>query len=133
MGVQSEGLGRYLNRDDLSLKVVGNEITSTTHAAVEVGDHAVLNLEVVVTGTPGGTSPTLLLTIEGSNDAFDWYTLGRIGSNGFGVGPLGTAPADIRAAGTYRAAIPAARFVRSKSTIGGTSPDFTYSVGGSAA
>jgi hypothetical protein len=126
MGVYSEGLGRFLERNDLSLKVSGSEAAPTTHAAVEVGDARVLNLEVVVTVTPS----TLVITIEGSHDNATWYTLGKIGSDGFSVG-MGTAPANITGVGTFRAALPAARFVRSKSsTLTGTP---TYSIGGSSA
>lgn len=129
MGIFSEGLGRYIERDDLSLKTASAETASTTQAAVEIGDKRLLNLEVVVSAVSG--TPTMLITIEGSNDGANWYTLGEIGSDGFACGSL-DAPANITTTGTYRGAIPAARYVRSKSTIGGGSPSLTYSVGGSA-
>jgi hypothetical protein len=131
MSVFSEGLGRYIARDDVSLKTSGAEAASTTQAGVELGDKAVMDLEVVVSAA-SGSSPTMLITIEGSNDGSNWYALGEIGSDGFAVGAL-AAPANITTTGTYRAALPAARYVRTKSTIGGSSPSFTYSVGGSAA
>lgn len=132
MGVYSEGLGRYLDREDVSLKASGAETTSTTHAAVELGDKAVLNLEIAVTAASG--TPTMVVTIEGSHDGLTWYTLGRIGLDEYlpGYESAATAPANITATGTYRATIPAARFVRSKSTIGGGTPSLTYSIGGSA-
>ncbi len=131
MGGYSDGLGRYLNRDEHTLKTAGAETASTTHSPVEIGDKAVLDVEVIVTAV-SGTTPTLLTTIEGSNDGQTWYALGEIGSDGFAVGSL-AAPANITAAGTYRAALPAARYVRSKSTIGGTTPSFTYSIALTAA
>ena len=131
MGAYSEGLGRYLNRDEATLKTTGAETASTTHSPVEVGDKAVINVEVLVSAVTG-TTPTMLITIEGSNDGLTWYALGEIGSDSFGIGSL-AAPANITAAGTYRAALPAARYVRSKSTITGTTPSFTYGIALSAA
>jgi hypothetical protein len=131
MAVFSEGLGRIIARDDVSLKTLGAETASTTASAVELGDKATMSLEVYVS-LVSGTTPTMIVTIEGSHDNSNWFTLGRIGLNGFDVGGLATAPSNITAAGTYRGEIPAARFVRSKSTIGGTTPSFTYSVGGTA-
>lgn len=126
MGVYSEGLGRYLDKDDVTLKVSGSESTTTTHSAVEIGDRSTLYLEVAVTVAP----TALLIAIEGSNDNQNWIQLGRIGSDGFQVGSIGTSPSNITSTGTYRAVLPAARYVRSKSvTLTGTP---TYSIGGSA-
>lgn len=132
MAVYSEGLQRYINRDDLSLKTSGAETASTTHASNELGDKSTLYLAVEVTAASEST-PTMLVTIEGSNDGITWFTLGRIGLNGYSPGSIGTAPTDITTTGTHRAIIPAARYVRSKSTIAGGTPSFTYSVGGNSA
>jgi hypothetical protein len=74
----------------------------------------------------------MLITIEGSFDGLTWFTLALIGSDGCRVGSVGTTPANFTTTGTVRAAIPATRYVRSKSTIAGTTPSFTYSVGGNA-
>lgn len=126
MGVYSEGLGRYLNKDDVTLKVSGSEASTTTHAAVEIGDHAVLYLEVGVTVAPS----TLIIAIEGSNDNINWTEICRIGSDGYRLGTLGTAPANITGTGTFRAIMPCARYMRSKSTTLTGTP--TYSIGGSA-
>ncbi len=131
MGRFSEGLQRYLNRDDLSLKTSGAETASTTGASVEIGDKSILNLVVDVTAA-SGTTPTLVVVIEGSDDGLTWYELGRIGSDGYRDGSVGTAPANFTAVATVRSSIPAARFVRYRSIIGGTTPSFTFSVGGSA-
>jgi hypothetical protein len=131
MGVISDGLGRTLLRDDLSLKTSGAETASTTGTAVELGDKRTMNIEVAVTAA-SGTTPTLTVDIEGSHDGLTWYQLARIGSNGFRLGGVGTAPADITTTGTHRATVPAARYVRYKSNIAGTTPSFTYSVGGSS-
>ncbi len=127
MGVFSEGLGRYLDRDDLTLKASGSESATTTHAAVEIGDARVVNLEVVVTVAP----TTLLIAIETSHDNVTWYEVGRIGSDGYRVGSIGTAPANITGTGTFRGSFPVGRYVRSRSvTLTGTP---TYSIGGTSA
>lgn len=134
MGAYSEGLGRYLNRDDLTLKTSGAEGASTTHSAYELGDKSMMYLKVDVTAA-SGTNPTLLVTVEGSDDNSNWFTIGRIGANGYDLGAhVGTAPTNFTTTATVRAVMPATRYVRSKSTIGGTGgPSFTYSVGGNAA
>lgn len=135
MGVVSEGLGRTLNRESVSLLGRSTEAgaATTTHTAQEIGDKASAYLAVVVYTAPTGTSPTLLVTIEGSNDGQTWFTLGKIGTNGYSNGN-GTDPSNITAAGTYRGMFPIPRYVRSKGVIGGTStPTFDYSIGGDAA
>lgn len=118
MGIFSQGLGRQLRRADVSLKAAGVETASTTGAGVELGDVATVNLELVITAA-SGTVPTLDVTIEGSNDATNWYTLGTFAQK------TGVA--------TERKAFPAAQHVRSRSTITGTTPSFTYSVTGTGA
>lgn len=133
MGVYSEGLQRIIARDDLSLKADGAETASTTGAAVEIGDKAQAFIAVDV-DVVSGTTPTLLVTIEGSHDNVTWFTLGRIGTNGYDVGASAVAaPSNITATGTFRGSFPAMRYMRSRSTIGGTTPSFDYSVGGNAA
>lgn len=126
MGVYSEGLGRYLDKDDVTLKVSGSESGTTTHAAVEIGDRGTLYGEVVVTVAP----TTLIIAIEGSNDNSNWTEVCRIGSDGYRLGTLGTAPANITGTGTFRFVCPAFRYMRSKSTTLTGTP--TYSIGGSS-
>ena len=132
MGKFSDGLQRYLNRDDLSLKASGAETANTTSTAVELGDKAVMSLTVDVTVVTG-SSPTMTVVIEGSDDGVNWHELGTVGANGYRVGTTATAPSNFTGTGTVRCTLPAARFVRSRSVIGGSSPSFTYSVGGSSA
>lgn len=132
MGLFSDGLQRFLERDTVSLKTSGAETASTTGQAQELGDKRTMNLTVDVTAVTG-TSPTMVVDIEGSDDNINWHVLARIGSDGYRVGSVGTAPANFTTTGTVRCTVPAARYVRHKSTIGGTTPSFTYSVGGSAA
>lgn len=132
MAVYSEGLQRTIARDDVTLKASALETASTTSAAQELGDKATMYLAVDVTAVTG-TTPTMLITIEGSNDLNTWFTLALIGTDGYRVGSVGSTPTNIITTGTHRACVPAMRYVRSKSTIGGGSPNFTYSVGGNAA
>lgn len=132
MGRYSDGLQRYLNRDDLSLKTSGAEGASTTSTAHELGDKTAMSLTVDVSAA-SGSSPTMTVVIEGSDDGTNWHTLATFGSDGYRVGSVGTAPANFITTGTVRGTVPAARFVRSRSVIGGSGPSFTYSVGGSSA
>lgn len=128
----SPGLGRYLNRTSVSLLGRATETADTTHTPQELGDLATLYLAVVVYTTPTGTTPTLKVIIEGSDDSITFFELGRIGANGFAVAN-GTQPSDINAIGTFRGIFPIPRYVRSRSDLGGTTPSFDYSIGGSAA
>lgn len=139
MAVQSEGLGRIIARDDVSLKARSSEAPgasggTTTHSAVELGDKAMVFLQLEVYAAPTGTTPTLLAEIEGSNDNTNWVRLGKIGSGtpGYAVAN-GSDPTVINAVGTYRGVFPATRYIRSKGVIGGTgTPTFDYSIGGNA-
>ena len=132
MADYSPGLGRYLNRTSVSLLGRSTETADTTHTPQELGDLATLYLAVVVYTTPTGTTPTMVVIIDGSDDAITYFELGRIGANGFALAN-GTAPSSINAIGTYRGIFPVPRYVRSRSDLGGTSPSFDYSIGGSAA
>lgn len=111
----------------LPAKASGAETASTTGPAFEAGAAAVGHVEVNVTAA-SGTSPTLLVVIEGSNDLTNWYTLAQVGSNGGALGGAAAAPSNITGTGIYRAAVVLAQFVRYRSVIGGTTPSFTYGV-----
>lgn len=123
----SSTLNRWIRGDSKTLKASGAETVSTTGTGLEGGGHGSLAVIVDVTAA-SGTTPTLLVDIEGSDDGTNWAVIGTIGSNGYRTGSVGTAPANITATGTHRAFLPAARHVRYKSTIAGTTPSFTYSV-----
>lgn len=127
----SDALRRFLRRDDFTLKSSGAEIASTTGSAVELGDAGTLSFVVDVTAV-GGT-PTLIVDIEGSIDGTTWFLLARVGSDGYRVGSVGAAPANITGVVTVRGACPASRHVRYRSTIGGGIPSLTYSVTADAA
>lgn len=132
MPTYSSGLNRYLRRESVTLKSSGAETSSTNGSTVELGDAGSLSFVVNVTAV-SGTSPTLSIVIQGSDDGTNWHTLAKVGSDGYSLGSLGAAVANFTATGTVRGTCPAARYVRYSSTIGGTSPSFTYSITGSAA
>ncbi len=103
------------------------ELVSTTGPSIEVGDAGTVHVEVNVSAVTG-TTPTMVVVIEGSNDLTNWYTLAQVGANGATLGGAAAAPTNITAAGVYRAAVPCTQFVRYRSVIGGTTPSFTYRV-----
>lgn len=110
------------------LKASGAETESTTGTARNTADNSG-SLYVVVSVTAAtGTTPTMTVVIEGSEDGTNWFTLGTVGANGYAAGTTATAPSNFTAAATVRAAFPAMQYVRSRSVIGGTTPSFTYSV-----
>lgn len=125
----STGLARALKRNLFTAKAAAAETVSTTGGLVELGDAGSVHVEVIVTAATG-TTPTLLVDVYGAADPLgaNLFKIGTIGSNGFTVGGVAADPATITAAGTYRAELPAARFVQYRSRIGGTTPSFTYSV-----
>jgi len=113
----------------LALKASGAETANTTGSAFDTGECNTLYVQVDVTAA-SGTTPTLTVVVEGSNDNSNYFVLATIGSNGGAVGAVGTAPANFTTTGTARCAVPAAQWVRYRSVITGTTPSFTYSVTG---
>jgi hypothetical protein len=87
----------------------------------------VATVTVAVTAA-SGTTPTMTVVVEGSNDATTWFELGTIGANGYRAGSIGTAPSNFTTTATSRGAFPAVQYLRTRSVIGGTTPSFTYSV-----
>lgn len=111
-----------------TLKASGAETVSTIGPQViDTGESGVVYVQVDVTAVSGST-PSMTVVIEGSNDGSAWFTLGTIGANGYVVGSVGSAPSNFTAAATTRAAFPAMQFVRYRSVIGGSTPSFTYVV-----
>jgi hypothetical protein len=107
-------------------KASGAETASTTHAAVGTASYGTVVVEIDVTAA-SGTGPTLLLVVEGSIDGTTWFQLGRVGASGYSAG-VATAPSNFTGAAHAFGAFPAARYVRTRSVVGGTTPSFTYSV-----
>jgi hypothetical protein len=111
----------------LVAKASGAETANTTHPALNTEDVAVVHVVVDVTAV-SGTTPTMTVVVEGSNDGTNWFELGTVGANGYRAGSVGTAPSNFTATATTRAMFPAAQQVRTRSVIGGSTPSFTYSV-----
>lgn len=110
-----------------TFKTSAAETASTTHATVDTGDSGVLYVQVDITAA-SGTTPTLTVVVEGSNDNTNWIQLGILGLAGYSVGTTAAAPANLTAAATSRGAFPAMQFCRTRSLVAGTTPSFTYSV-----
>lgn len=70
----------------------------------------------------------MTVVIEGSEDGSTWVGLCTIGSNGYAVGSVTSAPANITTTGTYLGFCDVLHYMRARSVIGGTTPSFTYSV-----
>lgn len=104
------------------------ETASTAHGSLITGpDGGSLFVTVAVTAA-SGTTPTLTVVIEGSQDAVNWTPLATVGANGYAPGSVDTAPANITAAVSANAYVPSPAFVRARSVVGGTTPSFTYGV-----
>lgn len=139
MAFQSEGLGRIIARDDVSLKTRKSEAPGAsggtiTNPAVELGDKAAMSIAVTVYSAPTGVGPGLIEELEGSDDLITWVQLGKIGSGTPGYAVAGvTAPGSISGTGVYHGVFPTTRYIRCKDVITGTStPTFELSVGGNA-
>ena len=118
---------RFFRGHKATLKASAAEIASTTHDTVDTGEASTISVTVDVTAA-SGTTPTLVVIVEGSHDESTWVELGRVGANGYRTGTVGTAPSNFTGAGSATGIFSAPQFVRTRSTVGGTTPSFTYSV-----
>lgn len=93
----------------------GTRTTTTTSPAIDSGPGVADILVMIHVTAASGTSPTLVCSVEQSNDGTSWTAIGG-----------GTAPT-LNAAGNTvcNAAVPQ-RFARVVATIGGTTPSFTF-------
>jgi hypothetical protein len=110
-----------------STKASGAETASTTHGSLDTSNSTSVAVTVNVTAS-SGTTPTMTVVVEGSNDGAAWVTLGTIGANGYVLGTPATAPTNITGNGAVTGVFPAMQLTRTRSVIGGTTPSFTYSV-----
>lgn len=108
-------------------KAAGAETVSTTHGLVD-GSHSASAIVTVNVTASGGTTPTLTVAVEGSNDGTNWVLLGTLGANGYNLGSVATAPSNLTGAATVTGVFPTMGSVRTRSIVGGTTPTFTYSV-----
>lgn len=118
---------RFFRGDRATFKAAGAETADTTHETVDTGEHSTITVNVDVTAA-SGTTPTMVVIVEGSHDESTWVELGRIGANGYRSGSVGTAPSNFTGAASASGVFPATQFVRTRSDLGGTTPSFTYSV-----
>jgi hypothetical protein len=120
--------GNMVRGLNFEFKPSGAETTSTTHNVAFTGYYGGAVMVTVAIASSSGTTPTLLVTVEGSQDGTTWTQLGQIGANGYVAGTPATAPTNLTGAATVTGIFPRPTFVRTRSTIGGTTPSFTYSV-----
>ncbi|MCA1841964.1 MAG: hypothetical protein LC792_01985 [Actinobacteria bacterium] len=113
--------GRLTRSRDVVLHASGAETATGNDTGLELGDHTDMRLKLDVTAV-AGTVPTLDVTLETSfdNGVTDaWRTLGAFAQK--------TAVSSER-----KAFAGCDRWVRSRRTIGGTTPSVTYSISGEA-
>lgn len=121
--------GRMVRGRQLTLKASGAQTASTNGGAVDTGpDGGSLLVQVDITAA-SGTAPTLLVAVQGSQDGTNWVTLGSIGANGYVAGTPATEPTNFTGtAAAQKGVFPRLQYVRYASTVGGTTPSFTYKV-----
>jgi len=110
-------MGDYVNRQrqgydaEQVLIASATKTASETGSGIHVGENVELDVEVNVRGTVSGTSPTLDVVIEESDDNITFTTLHTF--------------AQITAAGLAKALMRTTKqYVRADLTIGGTTPSF---------
>jgi hypothetical protein len=114
----------------VSLKASGAETSSTAGGATAMSTgsfgHSVV-VTVAITAS-SGTTPTMIVDVQGSLDGTTFTTLGTFGANGYVCGTPATAPTNFTTTATKIGVFPSMPYLRYNSTIGGTTPSFTYSV-----
>lgn len=111
----------------------GTLIASATGSSFPVR-HRESALIFVNVSAVSGTDPTLVLSVEISDDNVDWYDVAVvIDTDTEGVLTRLTAPTDeakITKVGKYKVDIPCClgKYMRAKAVIAGTDPSFTMSV-----
>lgn len=115
--------GRYVQHEIVNL--VGTATTTVvaaataTSASMDLASYGTVRLDLHVS-VATGTLPTLDVTVQTSPDGTNWSTLGTAFTQA-------TAATD-----QHKVFAGADRYLRAVSTIGGTTPSFTYSLSGSA-
>lgn len=111
--------GRYINTIPVTL-ASGTVSATGAQTGLELGDRNHLRLDLVVTGTPAGTNPTLDVAVQTSKDNSTWVTVASF--------------TQATAAGTeHKLFGPIDRYVRVSETIGGTGgPSFVRTISGEA-
>lgn len=110
--------GRFVREDVLTLQASGAKTTTGTSTGILLGHRRSVSLLLDVT-VRSGTTPTLDVVVQTSNDNSTWRTLVTFAQ------ATAVSSARMSAGG-------ADRYVRLSYTIGGTTPSFTFSVTGVA-
>lgn len=110
--------GQFADTRDLVLQPSAAQTATFNGAAFELGDRRVARLKLDVTAA-SGTTPTLDITVQISRDGVTWYTSGTFAQKTGVSNELKAFLLD--------------RFVRIAATLGGTTPNFTFSVAGETA
>lgn len=110
--------GRWADTRSLVLAASAARTATGTGSAIEIGDKPVARLLLDVTARTG-TTPTLDVTIETSFDGATWRSAGTF--------------TQVTATGQQRGNFMLDRYVRASWTIGGVTPNFTFSIAGEAA
>jgi hypothetical protein len=113
-------VGQFYDEDELTLMASAARTSSTTSDVYEVGDKGTLRLDLDVTAV-SGTAPTMHVQIE---------TRKAYGSGTWRV--VDAFPIKTTTGSERRSMSGLDRFVRAVCTIAGTSPSFTFSLGGEA-
>lgn len=111
--------GRYVNTRGLTL-VSGTISATAASTGVELGDRSAIRLDLVITGSPAGTNPTLDVAVQTSPDNSTWTTVASFAQQ-------------TAAGSTHKVFGPLDRWVRVSETIGGTGgPSFVRTISGEA-
>lgn len=110
--------GRWAATRALTLAASAARTATGNGAVVEVGDKGTARVLLDVTAR-SGTTPTLDVVIQTSHDGTTWRTAHTF--------------TQVTAVGQQRVSVPIDRFVRAAWTVGGTTPNFTFSIKGEAA
>lgn len=106
------------NPTDIIAQAATAQTSNGSSASVDLGVRTTVELVLAVT-VVSGSSPTLAVVVEHSDDEVLWNTLGSFAS--------------VSAAGRSALRLPGAlRYVRVRWTLGGGTPSFTFSVRGRA-
>lgn len=111
--------GRYANTLPIILAQAVTLTTTTAGTAIELGDRNSLRLNLVITAA-SGTTPTLDVAVQSSPDNVTWTAVASF------------AQQTTTTTGVHTLFGPIDRFVRINSTLGGTTPSFSFSVSGEA-
>ena len=122
----------------VTLKASGAQTASTTGSDIAVSAPAGpvgagFWLVTVTITAASGTNPTMLVAIDGGGSPYylsgPYFELATIGADSVKAWGLGILPAPLTTTGTFAALVSAmAPVLRYRSTIGGGTPSFTYSV-----